>query len=365
MIPTATREPITRTLARRAYRTGIGLRCTWAARRKPSAGTPKVFYAGGRPGDVGGPRVKVQRLASAFPEHTTDFNLVYILSNAPHLPTFALDRLKRAGVPVVHNQNGVFYRAWFDGNWRARNTDMARSYHRADYVFWQSAFCRHAAERFLGPRSGPGEILFNAVDTNHFVPAASGEGNQFRFLATGKIDGHLIYRLDATLRGLAAARAAGLDAALTIAGWLSPDAEAAAQTLVADLGLTGHVDITGTYTQADAPALYAAADAYITMKHNDPCPNAVIEAMACGLPVVYSATGGVPELVGGSAGVGVPCAPGWHRPFWPQPDAVAEAMTAVAADRAAMATAARDRAVASFDLAGWLGRHREVFESLL
>ncbi len=39
-------------------------------------------------------------------------------------------------------------------------------------------------------------------------------------------------------------------------------------------------------------------DVYITASQNDPCSNAVIEALACGLPVVYRNDGGHPELVG-------------------------------------------------------------------
>lgn len=39
-------------------------------------------------------------------------------------------------------------------------------------------------------------------------------------------------------------------------------------------------------------------DVYITASRNDPCSNAVIEALACGLPTVYYDSGGHPELVG-------------------------------------------------------------------
>jgi glycosyltransferase involved in cell wall biosynthesis len=38
-------------------------------------------------------------------------------------------------------------------------------------------------------------------------------------------------------------------------------------------------------------------DIYITASQNDPCSNAVIEALACGLPVLYRNDGGHPELV--------------------------------------------------------------------
>ncbi len=39
-------------------------------------------------------------------------------------------------------------------------------------------------------------------------------------------------------------------------------------------------------------------DIYITASRNDPCSNAVLEAMACGLPVLYYNDGGHPEIVG-------------------------------------------------------------------
>jgi glycosyltransferase involved in cell wall biosynthesis len=39
-------------------------------------------------------------------------------------------------------------------------------------------------------------------------------------------------------------------------------------------------------------------DVYITASRNDPCSNALIEAMACGLPALYLNDGGHPELVG-------------------------------------------------------------------
>jgi len=43
-------------------------------------------------------------------------------------------------------------------------------------------------------------------------------------------------------------------------------------------------------------------DAYVAASRNDPCSNALIEALACGLPALYRASGGHPELVG-DAGV--------------------------------------------------------------
>ena len=45
-------------------------------------------------------------------------------------------------------------------------------------------------------------------------------------------------------------------------------------------------------------ALLREHDVYIAPSLNDPCSNALLEALACGLPVIYARSGGHPELVG-------------------------------------------------------------------
>lgn len=326
-----------------------------------------VYYGGARAGEVGGPLVKVRRLREYFPEARWGYNLVYSLSNAPYLPGYALSALRRRGVPIVHNQNGVFYRAWYGGDWQAENRRMARPYHAADWVFYQSEFCRRAADLFLGPREGQGEILYNAVDTRRFTPAELRERDArrgYQFLVTGKIGNHLYYRLDSTISGIRLARNRGLDARLNIAGWVEADAKRRAQTLSAELGIGDHVLFSGPYTQQQAPEVYRAADAYVMTKHNDPCPNSVIEALAAGLPVVYSGTGGTPELVGDDAGVALPCAEDWDVPRAPSAEAVSDGMLRVAAAHSSFAAAARRRAIERFDIAHWIARHRTVFHDL-
>jgi glycosyltransferase involved in cell wall biosynthesis len=44
-------------------------------------------------------------------------------------------------------------------------------------------------------------------------------------------------------------------------------------------------------------------DIYIAASRYDPCSNALIEALACGLPAIYLKSGGHPEIVG-EAGFG-------------------------------------------------------------
>jgi glycosyltransferase involved in cell wall biosynthesis len=49
--------------------------------------------------------------------------------------------------------------------------------------------------------------------------------------------------------------------------------------------------------------LLRAHDAYLIASRDDPCSNALLEALACGLPAAYLRSGGHPELVG-EGGVG-------------------------------------------------------------
>jgi len=333
----------------------------------PRRGQLAVYYGGAMSGDQGGPLVKVRRLQEHFPEARWGYDLVYLLSNAAYLPDYALRLLKQRGIPIVHNQNGVFYRAWYSGDWEAQNRRMAISYLAADWVFYQSEFCRRAADRYLGSRAGSGEILYNAVDTSRFAPARARQDagrDGHCFLITGVIDEHLYYRLESTIAGLKLACDGGLDARLVVAGRVDPEAQARASAMSERLGLTGRIRFTGPYSQEQAPDVYRAADAYVMTKHNDPCPNTVLEALATGLPVLYSDSGGVPELVGTEAGIALPCAEDWETPRTPSAEAIGEGMWRIAGNHAAFAAAARQRAVERFDIAHWISCHRAVFERL-
>ena len=364
------RDPVLKGAARELYRAGLLLHALATGHARSRVGRveePKVYYGGARSGDIGGPLVKMKRLTEAFPEHLWDYNLVYVLSNAAYLPTAAVLRFKRHGIEIVHNQDGVFYPAWYAGDWQAANSRMAVTYHAAKHVFWQSGFCRRAANRFLGERDGAGEILYNAVDTVRFTPRReSGDDRRpCRFLVTGKFTSHIYYRLETTVRGLALARKRGQSAELLCAGWFEPSVLAGVRHLADTLGVASLVDFRGPYTQADAPGIYRSADVYVTTKHMDPCPNAVIEALACGLPVLYSSSGGVPEMVGSEAGIGIDAPEDWEQTFLPTPEAVAAGMLAIAEDRQSRGLAARQRAVEKFGLAAWLQRHRAVFQEIL
>jgi glycosyltransferase involved in cell wall biosynthesis len=335
-----------------------------AARRRaiaastPARGEVAVFYGHRRipaPGDpVEGGMVKFQRLQAAFPNRPRDFNLLYLGSSSlPSDEQTVIELARRRGAPIVVNQNGVAYPGWAGERTDALNDRLRAVVQAADHVVYQSDFCKLAADRFLGEPPGSWEVLRNPVDTTVFMPAGEPAAGGPMLLLGG--DQFQPYRVETALRTLVRLP----DARMLVAGRVLDGDRALAE----ELDLADRVVFAGRYAQRDAPALYRRAHVLLHPKVNDPCPNVVLEALACGCPVVHSASGGTPELVG-DAGVGVPSDTTWDEDVPPGPEELAAAVAEVLGRLDHYREAARARALL-FDLAPWVERHRQLFASLV
>lgn len=324
---------------------------------RPARGGAAVWYGHRRipaPGEaVEGGMVKFQRLQEAFPNRPRDFNLLYLGSSSlPSDAETAIRLAQRRGAPVVVNQDGVAYPAWAGNEMERLNARHRLVLGAAAHVVYQSAFSKESADRFVGVEPPSWEILYNAVDTRAFVPGDRAPDGPPTLLLSG--DQSQAYRLTIALETLSLLP----EARLLVAG-----AVVGGEERIGELGLADRVEIVGRYTQRDAPALYRRAHVLLHPKVGDPCPNVVLEALACGVPVVHSASGGTPELVG-NAGIGVPSDTSWERDVPPAPGALAEAVRTVLGDLETYRGAARARAVERFDLAPWIARHVELFAGL-
>ena len=309
---------------------------------------------------VAGGSAKFQRLDTRFPNSPNDFTLLYLGSTWLPRDAELLVRLaRRRRIPVVVNQDGVAYPGWAGSQTDALNRRYRRTLGAADHVIYQSRFSKDSADLFLGEPSASWEILYNAVDVDHFVPGRDVGGAGPVLLLGG--DQTQQYRLELALRTLRSVLRSEPGARLLITGRLVSPIE----PLLDELGLAGRVELVGRYTQREAPEILRRAHVFLHTKVKDPCPSAVIEAMACGLPVVYAASGGTPELVGPDAGIGVPHPESWEWDEPPPPEALAQAVATVLADRETYAVAARKRAVERFALDAWLDRHAKLFTELV
>jgi glycosyltransferase involved in cell wall biosynthesis len=323
----------------------------------------RVFYghdvvpADGEP--VAGGTAKFQRLAARWPNRPADFTILYLGSTAlPRDLDPLLHLARRRRIPVVVNQDGVAYPGWAGDEAEALNRPLRRALFAATHVLYQSEFSRESSNLFLGHPAGTSEVLYNAVDVDRFTPTDEPPPDGPVLLLGG--DQTQAYRLEVGLRTFARVLESEPGARLLVSGRLVSDP----QPLLDELGVRDRVELTGRYAQRDAPGLLRRAHVLLHTKVKDPCPSSVIEAMACGLPVVYPGSGGTVELVGDEAGIGVAHPDAWERDEPPAPEALAGAVAQVLAELPRYRIAARARAVERFALGPWLDRHAELFDRL-
>lgn len=161
--------------------------------------------------------------------------------------------------------------------------------------------------------------------------------------------------IDDLLRAIPEIRAAVPDAAFTVAGAgdVAGYREAARARGVADA-------VTFAGEVAEVAPWLAAADLLVLPSRWEGCPNAVLEAMSAGLPVVATDVGGTPELVlDGVTGRLVPPR---------EPMALARAVIDVLRDpkaALAMGAAGRARAAAEFSVERMVREHLALYERCL
>ena len=131
------------------------------------------------------------------------------------------------------------------------------------------------------------------------------------------------------------------------------------EELTFTLGITSRVCFLGV--RKDIPQLMNAADAYVMSSRWEGLPMSLLEAQACGLPVVATNVGGVPEIVrNGITGVLTPAG---------NPLALASAMRtlmeASPASRKAMGLAARQRVLNQFSLEQVVSQWENLFSEII
>ncbi|MCS6771591.1 MAG: glycosyltransferase family 4 protein [Kiritimatiellae bacterium] len=311
----------------------------------------------------GGGGIKYLWMEKRFPHSFPESDIVYAVSSAVHPRGLEImHAARKAGIPVVWNQNGAYFPHSYGQRESVRgNLRMADCLRRANYVFYQSEFAKKSSDHFLGTCDCPWEILYNAVDVSRYSISTLEPGKPLIILAAGSHDD--AYRIPLVLQTFDRVRAALSGVKLIVAGRLRPEDRLLLEKRAAAYP-AGELIVIGPYRTEDAPALFQRAHIFLHAKATDVCPSVVIEAMAAGLPVVYSATGGTPELVG-DAGIGIPGNTNWdlHEP--PEPEALADAICEVSRNWHEFSRRARKRAEERFDLKPWLDRHEAVFRMLI
>jgi len=196
-------------------------------------------------------------------------------------------------------------------------------------------------------------VIPNGVDTTRFAPGRPSAGVPL-VLSVGRLDRQKGY--DVLIEAVRRCKDAGTPMRVAIAGD-GPD-RAALQKQISSRGLTGTVELLGR--RDDVPDLLASAHLFVSASRWEGMPNAVLEAMAAGLPVGATAAGGTRELVvHGATGILAP--PG-------NAESLAQAMALVLGDAALgrrMGALARERVEQHFTWEHTAQQHEALYRELL
>jgi len=151
-------------------------------------------------------------------------------------------------------------------------------------------------ERF-GVASDKIHVIYNAINTTQFTPVDDAERHELRTRLALPLNACVLIYVGSGFerKGLAAAikAIAGTDRYLVVVG--QDKAEKQYRALANKLGCAERVIFTGM--QTDTRPWYQACDGLLLPTLYDPFPNVVLEAMACGLPVITTTSCGGSEFI--------------------------------------------------------------------
>lgn len=254
--------------------------------------------------DIGGPSIFARKLAKGLIEKgieitydiNDEFDIALILVS---YSIKELRKLKKRNKKIVLRLDGVMTKAcswkyWFD-NLKPRI--IFKKY--ADYVIYQSEYSKYLVNNYFGENDTPYKLIYNGVDLNKF----SNVGERIKKFNKNDLNLFTVssFRREQQLKPMIESykilKRRINNIKFYIAGPISDDINYLKEKKVAGLSFLGKVD------NKSIPKYSRAADIFVFSTLNPPCPNAVIEALGCGLPIAGYETGAMEELVGENAGV--------------------------------------------------------------
>jgi glycosyltransferase involved in cell wall biosynthesis len=296
---------------------------------------------------------------TTFDPFVRPLDAVLVFSGTKNLA--ALFRCRRDGIRIIQRLDGI--------NWlhkvrpyrvmnaiRAETRNLLLRWIRAriaQQIVYQSRFAREWWERWAGKASAPAQIVYNGVPLEEFPPRKKNHDGTLLVAM-----GHLHYD-NPSRQILTAAHTSlvreGPFQRMAILG-------CADGAWKREWGkLNPHPEVAGLQTRAEVKARQYQASVLLSMDLNPACPNAVIESLAAGLPVIGFDTGSLREVVG--SGGEVPTYDGnpWRLEAPRNLDAIREAGRRVMDHWEEYSRRARDEAENKFDIRKVAQQYLDIF----
>lgn len=282
------------------------------------------------------------------------FDAALVIAGTRFLPD--LNLVKRRGIRLAQRLDGInwVHRVRWAGiryTTRAIYGNFMLSFIRnqlADKVIYQSQFIKSWWEDGYGVANKPAQVIINGVDLDFYTPDGEHQrpDNIYRMLL---LEGSLARGLNSGLfHGVAVAQklAEKYPIEVVVAGTVDESTKQKINSVAKNLS----VKFLGTVPREKIPHLIRSSHLMYCAEVNPPCPNSVIESLACGLPVIGFDSGSLKELVGESAGVIVPYGANPWKLEMPDISTLATSAEKILMEQNQFRASARKRAESEFGL---------------
>jgi len=278
---------------------------------------------------------------------------------------FQLWKARSRGGRIVQRLDGI--------NWvhKKRNTGV-KHYIRAEYgnfilsfirsriatkIIYQSGFSRNWWEDWYGKTHVPSSVIHNGVDLNVYTP--------------GEVTSSPVYKILIVEGSLGGGYEMGLENAVRLTEILQDKHDLQIELMTVG-GITDEhkkrvesktqisINWMGSVPRENIPEVDRSAHLLFSADLNAACPNSVIEALACGLPVVSFDTGALNELVLGDSGRLVPYGGNPWNIDPPDIGSLADVAVEILRDQPRFRKSAREQAEANLGLDKMVNKYLEV-----
>ena len=114
--------------------------------------------------NIGGPNIRTKRLIKHFGNFLINPNVIYAQSFWSEIELRdAIKYSLKNKVPIIFNQNGLYYKGWFKGNYKKKNDAILSVQKKSKFIFFQSNFCKKSSIFFTKYKPKKNKILYNCI----------------------------------------------------------------------------------------------------------------------------------------------------------------------------------------------------------
>lgn len=260
---------------------------------------PRMLFLPDPSGYHGGPASFLRNLVKYMMSHhiqlTHDSRAKISTALVPiSYPLDEVRRWKKNGVHIVQRLDGIYYPSKHGERYEDLNALIKEIYKNyASSIIFQSEYSKNQCYSIFGPHGAKQEfIVHNGADTDYFFPSESilsppMEGESWKLVTTGSFrNSDMIEPLTEAMDILIKEHMVELE---VIGDFKNKELEKYLQrSYIRHVGKTNLPEIASRIKKSHI---------FLYSHLNPPCPNSVIEAVQCGLPVVGFDSGAMRELL--------------------------------------------------------------------